>query len=61
MPQIAFFGWLIPNAGFSLTMTLYASVSLIGALMSAKELSHPKPLANDILQDDSTIEVVAAE
>ncbi len=48
MPQIAFFGWLIPNAGVSLTMTLYASVSLIDALMIAKGLSHPKPLANDV-------------
>lgn len=48
MPQIAFFGWLISNASFSLTMTLYASVSLIGALMIAKGLSHPKPITNGI-------------
>jgi MFS family permease len=61
MPQIAFFGWLIPNAGFSITMTLCAFISLIGALMIAKGLSHPKPLANDVQEDSSTIEPLAAE
>ncbi|MBN2229307.1 MAG: MFS transporter [Candidatus Thorarchaeota archaeon] len=65
MPQIAFFGWLIPTAGFSLTMTLCAAISILGVLMIAKGLSHPKPLAKDISHDvqndEMTIEVVAVE
>ncbi len=65
MPQIALFGWLIPNAGFSITMTLCAAISILGVIMIAKGLSHPKPLANDVSNDvqhdEMTIEVVAEE
>lgn len=56
IPQIAIFGWLIPAAGFPITMTLCAIISLVGVLMIAKGLSHPKPLANDIEQTTSTSE-----
>ncbi|MFW9918699.1 MAG: MFS transporter [Candidatus Thorarchaeota archaeon] len=65
MPQIALFGWLIPNAGFPITMTLCAAISIIGVIMIAKGLSHPKPIASDISpqghHDEMTIEVVAVE
>ncbi len=50
IPLIAIFGWLIPAAGFPLTMTLCGIISLIGAAMIARGLSYPKPLANDITQ-----------
>ncbi|MDF1537857.1 MAG: hypothetical protein P1Q69_03035 [Candidatus Thorarchaeota archaeon] len=56
IPQIALFGWLIPTAGFPVTMTLCAIISLVGVLMIAKGLSHPKPLAKDLEQPSSTIE-----
>ncbi len=61
IPQIAIFGWLIPTAGFPVTMTLCAIISLVGVFMIANGLSHPKPLAKDIEQPASTIEKVVEQ
>ena len=61
MPLIALFGWLIPAAGFPITMTLCAIVTLIGAAMIAKGLRFPKPLANDIPQPTETQETLEKE
>jgi MFS family permease len=44
IPQIAFFGWLIPTAGFPLTLVLCALISLLGVGMVRKGLSYPKPV-----------------
>ncbi len=43
IPQIAVFGWLIPLAGFPLTMMLCGVISLFGVLMIHKGLKHPLP------------------
>ncbi|MCF2136406.1 MAG: MFS transporter [Candidatus Thorarchaeota archaeon] len=43
IPQIALFGWLIPVAGFPLTMALCGLISLIGVVMIYSGLRHPVP------------------
>lgn len=43
IPQIAIFGWLIPLAGFPLTMAACGLISLLGVVMIRKGLSYPKP------------------
>ncbi|MHA1771662.1 MAG: MFS transporter [Candidatus Thorarchaeota archaeon] len=43
IPQIALFGWLIPVAGFPLTMALCGMISLVGVLMIHSGLKHPIP------------------
>ncbi len=50
MPQIAFFGWLIPAGGFPITLALAATISFVGVVLIAKGLSHPKPMASDLVQ-----------
>ncbi len=47
IPQIAVFGWLIPLAGFPLTMASCGLISLFGVLMIRKGLSYPKPTPSD--------------
>ncbi|TFF91369.1 MFS transporter [Candidatus Thorarchaeota archaeon] len=47
IPQIALFGWLIPLAGFPLTMALCGLISLLGVMMIRKGLSYPKPTPTD--------------
>lgn len=61
IPQIAIFGWLIPAAGFPITMTLCAIISLVGVMMIARGLSHPKPLAKDLEQTTSTTEEIVIQ
>ncbi|MHA2071215.1 MAG: hypothetical protein ACXAAR_07880, partial [Candidatus Thorarchaeota archaeon] len=43
IPQIAFFGWLIPLLGISTTLLLCGCISTIGVLMIRKGLSYPRP------------------
>jgi hypothetical protein len=47
IPQIAFFGWLIPLLGISTTLFLCGCISTIGVLMIRKGLSYPKPWLDD--------------
>ncbi|MFW9909514.1 MAG: MFS transporter [Candidatus Thorarchaeota archaeon] len=61
MPMIATFGWLIPAAGFPLTMILCAIISLAGVAMIAKGLSHPKPLADNLEKKAQVTEMVVVE
>jgi MFS family permease len=48
LPQIAFFGWLIPNAGFPITLAIVGAVATLGVLSLRKGLSQPKPVASDL-------------
>ncbi|MFW9846329.1 MAG: MFS transporter [Candidatus Thorarchaeota archaeon] len=43
IPQITFFGWLIPLGGIPLTLFLCGCLSTVGVLMIRKGLSYPKP------------------
>jgi MFS family permease len=45
IPQIAFFGWLIPVGGLPITLAISAFISLIGVVMIKKGLDYPKPIA----------------
>ncbi|MFX0053563.1 MAG: MFS transporter [Promethearchaeota archaeon] len=47
LPQIWFFGWLIPTIGFPLTLLLCGMVSLIGVLLIRKGLHQPKPVLEE--------------
>ncbi len=47
LPQIAIFGWLISNIGFSFTLILCGLVSLIGVILIRHGLSQTKPFAQD--------------
>jgi MFS family permease len=47
IPQIAFFGFLIPLWGIPTTLFLCGIISLIGVLMIRKGLSYPKPWLDD--------------
>jgi len=46
IPQIAFFGWLIPAGGLPITLAISAFISLIGVIMIRKGLDYPKPVAD---------------
>ncbi|MHA1637422.1 MAG: MFS transporter [Candidatus Thorarchaeota archaeon] len=61
IPQIAFFGWLIPNVGFPSTLFLCAVITFLGAYLIRKGLSHPKPLASDSQEDKSLTPVAVVE
>ncbi|MFW9909512.1 MAG: MFS transporter [Candidatus Thorarchaeota archaeon] len=43
IPQIALFGWLIPIAGFPLTLVVVGIISFFGVQIIRKGLSQPKP------------------
>jgi hypothetical protein len=47
LPQIWFFGWLIPTIGFPLTLMLCGLVSLVGVLLIRKGLHQPKPVLEE--------------
>ena len=47
IPQIAFFGWLIPLLGISTTLFLCGCMSTIGVLMIRKGLRYPRPWLQD--------------
>ena len=55
IPQIALFGWLIPNAGFPITLVCCGIINLIGVMLIMKGLKHPKPTASDLSDDNSLI------
>ena len=61
IPQIAFFGWLIPNVGFPPTLLICGIITFLGAYLIRKGLSHPKPLASDGQQDKSLTPVAVVE
>ncbi|MFX1368940.1 MAG: hypothetical protein ACFFAY_10105, partial [Promethearchaeota archaeon] len=48
IPQIAFFGWFIPNAGVPFTLLLCGCVSTLGVLMIRHGLSHPPPSSDEV-------------
>ncbi|MHA1959032.1 MAG: MFS transporter [Candidatus Thorarchaeota archaeon] len=43
IPQIAVFGWLIPIAGFPVTLAIIGTISLIGVLIIRYGLNQPRP------------------
>ncbi len=55
IPQIALFGWLIPVAGFPITLLLIGLIASAGVLLIRKGLSYPKPSADDGSLDKSSI------
>jgi MFS family permease len=67
LPQIWFFGWLIPTIGFPLTLILCGLVSLIGVSLIRKGLHQPKPLleqetwANDQAVAQAVVEEIEDE
>ena len=67
LPQIWFFGWLIPTIGFPLTLLLCGLVSLIGVLLIRKGLHQLKPVleqetwANDQVVAQAVVEEIEDE
>jgi MFS family permease len=62
IPQIALFGWLIPTAGFPVTLASVGIVALIGVVMIRKGLSYPIPMKHDdIAKTESISLAVPAE
>lgn len=57
IPQIAIFGWLIPEIGFPMTLILCAIISLSGVLVTKYALSLEKPLAS-IEASSEALEIV---
>jgi MFS family permease len=47
MPQILFFGWLIPVAGFPITLLLCACISLVGVILVRHGLSYKETIVKD--------------
>ncbi len=62
IPQIALFGWLIPTAGFPVTLASVGIVALIGVVMIRKGLSYPIPMKHDdVVKTESISLAVPAE
>ncbi|MGY5854259.1 MAG: MFS transporter [Candidatus Thorarchaeota archaeon] len=61
IPQIALFGWLIPIAGFPITLASVGIIAFFGAVMIRKGLSYPKPIAKPGTDETSTISVAVPE
>ena len=60
IPQIAIFGWLIPEIGFPITLLLCALISLSGVLVTKYALGLEKPLAavSTAAEDVEIVEIV---
>ncbi len=60
IPQIAIFGWLIPEIGFPMTLILCAIISLSGVLVTKHALGLERPIANPetSTEDIKQIEIV---
>jgi MFS family permease len=53
MPLIAFFGWLLPQAGgFTLTLIICAIISLLATMMIREAFKNPIPVAEDVVEAD---------
>ncbi len=61
IPQIALFGWLIPMAGFPITLASVGIIAFFGAVMIRKGLSYPKPVVKPETDETSTISVVVPD
>ena len=60
IPQIAIFGWLIPEIGFPMTLLLCAIISLSGVLVTKYALTLERPVAavEPVTEDIEIVEVV---
>ncbi|MFW9849782.1 MAG: MFS transporter [Candidatus Thorarchaeota archaeon] len=55
IPQISFFGWLIPIGGLSLTLILMGLVSTVGVILLAKAFTHYEIQGEEIVEQDDDI------
>ncbi len=51
IPQIALFGWMIPNMGFPLTMAICGLIALAGVIMIRIGLASPRPVLTEDLSE----------